>query len=310
MGVEGGLRHNSESPPARKDGGSRHTHFFLLGAACMRLVDRRVLVIGASSGIGSASGLAIAEEGGRVAFAARRTDRLEELVEQAGGGALAVACDVRDESSCRAAVEQAISKLGGLDALVYSPGISSFVPLREVDAPTWRAVLETNLIGATLVMRAAIDALEASCGKAVFLSSISIDDAPPRFAQAPYVVSKIALEALARAWQGEHRQVGITTVAMGDTLTEFGQNEDTQALMPIVQRWAQEGYMYGRMMDVSSVAAQIVNALASPETIRRIAITPHYPPEKDAPSASWGTSELEETRRVQAERAKRSSGSR
>jgi NAD(P)-dependent dehydrogenase (short-subunit alcohol dehydrogenase family) len=93
---------------------------------------------------------------------------------------------------------------------------------------------------------------------------------------APYVVSKGALETLVRAWQGEHRSVGFTTVAMGDTLTEFGFGHDREVLIPITQRWMAEGYMYGRTMDVASIAAQIVSALASAETVRRIAITPHY----------------------------------
>lgn len=277
----------------------------------MRLSGRRVLVIGASSGIGRASGQALAAEGARVALAARRRERIEVLAAEIGPEALALACDVRDERSCREAVAQAISSLGGLDALVYAPGIASFAPLREVDAETWRAVLETNLVGASLVMRAAIGALEQSGGKAVFLSSISIDDAPPRFAQAPYVVSKIALEALVRAWQGEHRGVGFTTIAIGDTVTEFGQSENTAKLLPIVKRWAREGYMYGRMMDAASVAAEVVNALASSETVRRIAITPRYPDsapgsggdgdaEAEA-SEAWGTEALARTRGPRAD---------
>ncbi|MBW2425532.1 MAG: SDR family oxidoreductase [Deltaproteobacteria bacterium] len=265
----------------------------------MRLENRRVLVIGASSGIGAASGVEIAAEGGRVAFAARRVDRIEALASQAGNDAIAVACDVRDEASCQAAVERTLEEFGGLDALVYVPGISPFVALREADAKSWREVLDTNLVGATVMMRAAVDALEASCGKAVFISSISIDDSPPRCAAAPYVVSKVALEALVRAWQGEHKRVGFTTIAMGDTLTEFGQNEDAAALIPIIEDWVKRGIMYGRMMDVSSVAAQVVNALASPETVRRIAITPHYPHEGDGVPDDWGRSALEIAREAQ-----------
>ena len=264
----------------------------------MRLADRRVLVVGASSGVGRASALAIAAEGACVAFAARRTERLDGLAAQAGAGALAVPCDVREEASCEAAVERAVHAFGGLDAVVYSPGISAFVPLRELDASTWRAVLDTNLVGATLVTRAAIDHLDASCGKAVFVSSITVDDAPPRFAQAPYVVSKVALEALVRAWQGEHQRVGFTTITMGDTITEFARDVDEASLLPLVTKWAQEGYMYGRTMDVSSVAAQVVNVLASPETVRRLAITPHYPHDGEGPSAEWGSATLEKTRKT------------
>jgi NAD(P)-dependent dehydrogenase (short-subunit alcohol dehydrogenase family) len=254
----------------------------------MRLAGRRVLVVGASAGVGRASGLAIAAEGGRVAFAARRVDRLEEIVAGAGGDAIAVACDVREESSCAAAVERAVSAFGGLDALVYSPGISSFAPIREVDAKTWRAVLDTNLVGPSLVTRAAIAPLEASCGKVVFVSSISIDDAPPRFAHAPYVVSKVALETLARAWQGEHRRVGFTTIAMGDTVTDFGQDSDPARLGPMVGDWVKRGYMYGRAMQPESVAEQILSVLKSSETVRRVAITPRYSEDPfDGGGTSW-----------------------
>jgi NAD(P)-dependent dehydrogenase (short-subunit alcohol dehydrogenase family) len=242
----------------------------------MRLAKRRVLVVGASAGLGHAAATAIAAEGARVAFAARRLDRLEKAAAEAGQGSIALRCDVRDEASCRAAVEAATSAFGGLDALVYAPGIASFRPIEEIDAPAWRAVLETNLVGASLVMNAAIRALEESRGKAVFFSSIVIDDSPPRPEQASYVVSKVALEALVAAWQGEHRRVGFTSIAIGDSLSEFGVAHDPRDIARVVKRWSEEGYLYGRIMQAADVAAQVVNALASPETVRRIAITPRY----------------------------------
>ncbi|MEE3330809.1 MAG: SDR family oxidoreductase [Myxococcota bacterium] len=251
----------------------------------MRLQGRRILVVGASSGLGRAAAAAAAAEGARVAFAARRLDRLEEAAAEAGGDCIAVRCDVRDEVSCDAAVAQAADSLGGIDAIVYAPGISTFCPIENIDASMWRAVLETNLVGASLIARAAIPHLEASDadvgGKAVFLSSIVIDDSPPRPEQATYVVSKVALETLIRAWQGEHRRVGFTTIAIGDSLSEFAVGQDISEVGRIVQNWSEQGYMYGRIMAAESVAAQVVNALASPETVRRIAITPHYPRAED-----------------------------
>ena len=242
----------------------------------MRLEGRRLLVIGASSGLGRASAMAAAAEGARVCFAARRMDRVEAAAHEAGEGAFALACDVRDSSSCRNVVVDAIEKFGGLDAVVYAPGISTFGPIEEIDADSWRAVLETNLIGASLILNSAIEALEASRGKAILISSIVIDDSPPRPQQASYVVSKVALEALIEAWQAEHHDVGFTSIASGDAVTEFGLGHDLEKLTPIVRRWQQLGYAYGRMMDDAAVAEQVVNALAASETLRRIAITPAY----------------------------------
>jgi len=173
-------------------------------------------------------------------------------------------------------VAEASAIMGGLDGVIYAPGISTFGPIEEIDAESWRAVLETNLIGASLILNAAIAFLEASRGKAVFISSIVIDDSPPRHQQASYVISKIALESLIAAWQAEHRGVGFTSIASGDALTEFGVGYDVQKLGPIVKKWQDQGYMYGRMMEASAVAEQVVNALSASETIRRIAITPSY----------------------------------
>ena len=241
-----------------------------------RLEGRRLLVVGGSSGIGRASGLAAAAEGARVAFAARRTERIAEAAREAGNDAIAVACDALDEGACKTAVSEAADAFGGLDAIVYAPGVGIPKPIEALDADDWRRAFDLNVIGATSITRFALPHLAAARGKAVFISSISIDDQPPRPGFAPYVVSKTALETLVRAWQGEHREVAFTTIAMGDTLTEFGHDYGPELIGGLVQRWVSEGYMYGRAMDPAPVAEQIVNVLASSETIRRLAITPNY----------------------------------
>jgi NAD(P)-dependent dehydrogenase (short-subunit alcohol dehydrogenase family) len=256
-----------------------------------RLKGRRVLVIGSSSGVGLAAGSALVGEGARVAFAARRMDRLEEIVEgltaEGNGEAISIACDVCVEASIEVAVEAAVDKFGGLDALVYAPGIAIFRRLADIDAEGWRHLLDTNLVGPTLALRAAIPHLEATEGKAVLVSSIVVDDRPPRPQNAPYVVSKVALETLVQAWQGEHRSVGFTTIAMGDTVTEFGQDGDPSLLIDMVKSWVTLGYMYGRAMEVGAIAEQIVSALRSKETVRRIAITPRYSDDPADGGGSW-----------------------
>jgi NAD(P)-dependent dehydrogenase (short-subunit alcohol dehydrogenase family) len=243
----------------------------------MRLEGRRLLVIGASAGIGKTTAIELAREGARVCVAARRLERLQETVTAAGERAFARVCDVADEASCAGVIEDALAEMGGLDGVIYAPGISTFGPVEQITQADWQRVLGTNLIGVSVVLNAAIAALTESRGRFVVLSSISIYDAPPRPQQASYVVSKRALEALIEAWQGEHRAVGFTSIACGDTFSEFGHGVDPATIIPIVQRWTELDYMYGRMMEPESVAEQVVNALASKETIRRIAITPRYP---------------------------------
>ena len=88
--------------------------------------------------------------------------RLDDAAKEAGPGTLVVECDVTDGESCRSAVAEAAAGLGGIDALVYAPGIGPLVKLVDTDAETWRRVFDTNVTGAALVTAAAVPHLAAS----------------------------------------------------------------------------------------------------------------------------------------------------
>src|SRR5262245_2784321 len=150
----------------------------------------RVVVIGASSGLGRCIGIDLAQRGMRVALLARRRERVEAAAKEAGNGAIAIECDVTDETSAKSAIAEAARVLGGIDALVYTPAIGPLMRLKDIDAETWRRVFETNVTGAALVTAAAIGHLTASAGKAVYLSSISGSITPPWPGLAAYAVSK------------------------------------------------------------------------------------------------------------------------
>jgi NAD(P)-dependent dehydrogenase (short-subunit alcohol dehydrogenase family) len=243
-----------------------------------RLADRRMLVVGASSGIGRAIALALGAEGARVALAARRADRLRELAADVPGGAIVTPCDVRDEEACEAAVAQAVEQLGGLDALVYAAGRALLLPVEEADSEAWREVFETNVSGASLVTRAALPHLTASRGRALYLSSISADDRPPRRGLGLYVVSKAALNRLIAVWQEEHRAVRFTRLSVGDTgATEMAVGWDRGRGNELVREWIEKGFMFGRSMQPAAVAAHVVDLLASEEVVSESTLVPHFP---------------------------------
>lgn len=180
----------------------------------------RLLVVGGSSGLGRAIGLAASRSGGRVAFAARRVERLEEIVSAAATPALAIRCDVREPSDCERAVDESVRAFGGLDGMVYASGVSVLGEVHQADAATWRAILETNLVGAALVTARAIPQLRASGGRAIFLSSYAIRQAMPGMGL--YRVSKAALDMLIDTLRTEHPDVQFTRVVVGSTEgTEF-----------------------------------------------------------------------------------------
>ena len=238
-----------------------------------QLRDRRILVVGASSGIGRATALLLAERGARVAFAARRVDRLEEAVSQAKSDCMALRCDVRNPDDCNSVVASTVEAFGGLDVVVYATGIARPVPLVDADAEQWRLVVETNLTGPSLVTRAAIPHLSRSKGRVVYFSSIAGSEIPPRPYMALYCVTKSALDTLVMSWQQEHRDVGFTSIAIGDTLSEFGAGWSPEDF-EYVKHWEEGGYLYGRAMDPESIGEQVASVLASPETVSQLRIVP------------------------------------
>ena len=242
----------------------------------MRLTGKRVLVVGASSGIGKAIGLAVAAEGGRVAFAARRTDRLAEAVEAAGPEAIAVTCDVRDGDRCANAVEQTVDAFGGLDAFVYCAGTSPVRKFLDADVALWREVLETNFLGAALIARAAIPHLQASTGRGVFLSSSSVERPYP--ALVVYATSKAALEEMARGLRAEHPEIRWSIVVVGPTLdTEISNAWDQDVAAEMFPIWYSKGYIEEYQdgpMQPSYIAETVLHTLETPARIDYVSVLP------------------------------------
>src|SRR3954454_13683067 len=139
----------------------------------------RAVVVGASSGLGRCIAIGLGQRGSQVALLARRLERLEKAAVEAGPDSVALECDVTDAASCQTAIDRAADAFGGIDALVYTPGIGPLARLVDTDADMWGAVFETNVTGAALVTTAAIDHLTASGGSAMSLSSVSASLTPP-----------------------------------------------------------------------------------------------------------------------------------
>ncbi|MEX1006815.1 MAG: SDR family oxidoreductase [Acidimicrobiia bacterium] len=242
----------------------------------MELTDRRIIVVGASSGIGEAVAVQAAGAGARVVVAARRLDRLEAVVERCGDRAHAVRCDVRDPTSCEELIARAVEHLGGLDAVIYSTAIDPLARLVDTDAELWADVLATNVVGASLVCRAAVPHLAKTTGRYVFVSATSVGRPLP--GMGAYETSKAALEELARAWRGEHPEVGFSTVAVGNTLgTEVTARWDPELLGELGAVWAQRGYIDDNgpgAMTVDAAAAAVLSVLSAAAELRFVLALP------------------------------------
>lgn len=246
----------------------------------------RAVVIGASSGLGRCIGVGLAQKGEQVAFMARRLDRLEGAVEEAGNGAIAVACDVTDATSAHAAIQEAAERLGGIDALVYSTGIGPLQRVEDISADTWRQAFDTNVIGASIVTAAALPHLQAAHGRAAYLSSVSGSTTAPWPGLGAYVVSKAALERLIEVWRVEHPSVAFTRVIVGDCVggegdsaTGFNTDWDHALAADFYPTWMARGLLSETQFHVDDLVETIdhVLRLGSTANIPSVAVTPRNP---------------------------------
>lgn len=228
----------------------------------------RVAVVGASAGLGRCIGMGLARSGARVAFLARRHDRLVRAAKEAGNGATAVACDVTDGDACRRAMTEVVDAFGGLDALVYTTGVGVLAPLTEVTAEQWANLFATNVTGASLVTAAAAPHLAQAGGSAIYLSSLSASYSPPWPLLGAYAVSKAGLDKLVEAWRIEHPNISFTRLAVGDCFggegdsqTEFNKTWDPRALEDAIKFWMEHGYMQGGLVDADHLVDVVRSVL-------------------------------------------------
>lgn len=194
------------------------------------LAGRIVLVTGASSGIGAHLALAAARAGAKVALAARRTDRLADLVDQiraAGGKALAVAMDVEDEASVIAAYDAVEAGLGVVDSVIANAGISIQGSALDIAIEDFDKVLAVNTRGVFLTAREGARRMIAAGspasgrGRVLLVASIGAHKVLPGLT--PYCTSKAGTammgKSLAREWA--RKGVNVNVLCPGYIRTEL-----------------------------------------------------------------------------------------
>ena len=244
-----------------------------LGTLADRLAGRRILVVGASSGIGRGVARLAGRSGARVALVGRRGERLAEAAAEAGPGAVAIAGDVRDAEFCSDAVATAVGALGGLDGLVYAAALMTAGLVCDADAAAWRATFETNVIGAALVTCHALPHLDAARGRAVYLSSDSV--LRPRPGVLAYVASKSALDTMVAGLRTEVPTVEFTRVIVGPTHgTDIASGWDPAVRRQLKDLWAPKGWLDETRMTIEDCAAEVLHALTSPVHVADVLLQP------------------------------------
>jgi NADP-dependent 3-hydroxy acid dehydrogenase YdfG len=189
--------------------------------------DRVLLITGASSGIGEATARRAAESGYRVVLAARRQKELARLAKDLGGSdrALARACDVTNWADVEGVVEAATGHFGRIDAVFANAGFGATRGFLEETPEHWKAMLDTNILGVALTIRATLPAmLEAGAGHYLITGSVAGRRVLPG---SLYSATKWAVGAIAEALRQELRQmhsndaIRVTLIAPGMVDTPF-----------------------------------------------------------------------------------------
>jgi NAD(P)-dependent dehydrogenase (short-subunit alcohol dehydrogenase family) len=151
----------------------------------MKLEGKVAVVTGASRGIGKAIAVGFAREGAGVVLAARSEVKKEggvegtihdtaKEIEDLGGKALAVRCDVTDEKSVAAMAQAAVERFGRIDVLVNNAGVAFFYPIADTPLKRWETVLRVNLTGAFICVKAVLPLMVANrSGSIVNISSLA-----------------------------------------------------------------------------------------------------------------------------------------
>jgi NADP-dependent 3-hydroxy acid dehydrogenase YdfG len=239
-----------------------------------RLDGTVALVTGASSGIGEATAVALAAQGAAVAVAARRKDRLDELVSRIsddGGTALAIEADVTSQDQAKGAVERTVSELGRLDTLVNNAGVMLLGPI--VDAPTeeWDRMVALNLQGLLYCSHAAIPHLlgaaqDSPRGVADLINISSVAGRVARVGSGVYNLTKWGVGAFSESLRQEvtRRGVRVSLVEPGAVDTEL-----TDHLRPEIQQTTRKRFEGVEKLDAADIAEAIEYIVTRP---RRVAV--------------------------------------
>ena len=184
-----------------------------------------VIVTGASSGIGRALALRLADQGASLALAARSAERLAALAEeciQRGGKAVPVPTDVSEEEQCQELVERTVHEYGQLDMLINNAGIGVASKLEDLpDLHLFRQVMEVNFYGMVHCTYYALPHLKTSRGRVVNVSSLGGKLAIPY--NTSYIASKFAMHGFSDSLRMELAEAGVsvTVVCPYWVVTEF-----------------------------------------------------------------------------------------
>jgi len=194
----------------------------------MKLKDARILVTGASLGIGRETARVLAEAGARVAITGRHEERLHEAAKAMG--AVAIVADAGKPSDVERTFDEVSRQLGGLDALVNNAGIGRFLDMESVTFEDFEKVYRVNIYGVALMGARAAGMFKAQKSRGHIINIGSTAGLKGFAGGSVYASSKFALRGMTECWQAELRKhnIRVTLVAPSEVATAFGREDGSE----------------------------------------------------------------------------------
>ena len=224
-----------------------------------------VAITGASSGMGKAIAIELAKNGAKVVLGARRTEQLQQIVEEIkskGGDATFVQIDVKNKADLVRLVNTAVEQYGKLDVIVNNAGISQLSRIDELDMDGWEEMIDINLKGVLYGMAAAIPVFkEQKLGHIVNIISTSGIKIVPL--QGIYAGTKNAIRTIAEAFRQESDgNIRITGISPGFVKTDFANNIKNEEMKTAVQKGMEQ-----IAIDPIAIANAVIYAVSQPDDV-------------------------------------------
>jgi NADP-dependent 3-hydroxy acid dehydrogenase YdfG len=234
-----------------------------------RWADCTAIVTGASSGIGAAIATRLVSEGLQVVGCGRREERVAEILAAAdstGNQSLAVACDVRDETSVRQLFAATRDRFGGVDVLINNAGLGHAGTLSEGRVDDWREMLDVNILGLCLCTREALADMRARgrFGQIIHIGSMAGQRVPP--GAGFYGATKHAVRALTESLRLELREHG-DPIRVGEICPGYVETGFAEHYFKSADK-AHETYSRFKVLAADDIAEAVIYMLACPEHVQ------------------------------------------
>jgi len=224
-----------------------------------------VAITGASSGMGKAIAIELAKNGAKVVLGARRTEQLQQLVEEIkgkGGEATFTKIDVKNKVDLVRLVNTAVERYEKLDVIVNNAGVSQLSRIDELDIDGWEEMIDINLKGILYGMAAAIHVFKQQQSGHIIniISTAGIKIVPM---QGVYAGTKNAIRTIAEAFRQESNgNIRITGISPGFVKTDFANNIKNEEIKTTIQKGMEQ-----IAIDPLAIANAVIYAISQPNDV-------------------------------------------